>query len=89
MSYNTIKEEITELKMKTDRKYTALQESDATLEKDNNKLVKFIEDDNKTTTDRSKEAEKATAARKEQEAKIKKLDDQIQTTTSEMDKNNE
>ena len=65
MSYNTIKEEITELKMKTDRKYTALQESDATLEKDNNKLVKFIEDDNKTTTDRSKEAEKATAARKE------------------------
>ena len=77
MAYNTIKEEITELKMKTDRKYTALQESDATLEKDNIKLVKFIEDDNKTTQDRIKEAEKATQLRKDQEAKIKKLDDQI------------
>ena len=65
MAYNTIKEEITELKMKTDRKYTALQESDATLEKDNIKLVKFIEDDNKTTQDRMKEAEKATNLRKE------------------------
>lgn len=57
MSYNTIKEEITQLELKTNRKLTALQESDQTLENDNNKLVKYIEEDNKTTSDRVREAE--------------------------------
>lgn len=87
MSYNTIKDEIQDLKMKTTRKTEALAESNTTLDKDNAKLVKFIEDDNKTTSDKVKESEKAQKARKDWEAKIKKLDDQILTTTSDMDKN--
>jgi regulator of replication initiation timing len=75
MSYNTIKDEIQDLKMKTTRKTEALAESNTTLDKDNAKLVKFIEDDNKTTSDKVKESEKAEKARKDWEAKIKKLDD--------------
>jgi len=74
MSYNCIKEEITGLQLKTNRKQNALQESDVTLEKDNNKLVKFIEDDNKTTDDASKKAELASQARKNVEVQIKALD---------------
>ena len=87
MSYNTIKEEITDLQLKTNRKQQALQESDVTLEKDNNKLVKFIEDDNKTTSDASKRAENHTIERKKVESKIKELDSKIQNITSEIDKN--
>lgn len=87
MSYNTIKEEITDLQLKTNRKLNALQESDITLEKDNNKLVKFIEDDNKTTGERTKESEQATQDRKKCEAKIKVYDTKIQNIGSEIDKN--
>ena len=87
MAYNTIKEEITELQIKTDRKTHALQESDATLEKDNGKLVKFIEDDNKTTKDRGNAADEATTKRKGMEGKIKTLESKIQYVNSEIDKN--
>jgi len=64
MSYNTIKEEITALEKKTTRKREALNESKFTLQKDNDKLVKFIEEDNKRTTDATKAAEKAFNERK-------------------------
>jgi hypothetical protein len=89
MSYNTIKEEITSLQLKTNRKLTALQESDITLERDNNKLVKFIEDDNKTTGERTKDADAATQERKKTEAKIKNIDSKIQNIMSDIDRNND
>jgi peptidoglycan hydrolase CwlO-like protein len=49
--------------------------------------VKFIEDDNKTTSERIKEAEQATQDRKKCEAKIKGLDNKIQNLYSDIDKN--
>jgi len=54
MSYNTIKEEITDLNVKTKRKQNALVQSKDDLEKDKTKLEKFIEDDNNTTRDSHK-----------------------------------
>lgn len=49
LSYNNIKGEITDLQLKRTRKAEALADSSAQLEKDNEKLTSFIEDDNNTT----------------------------------------
>lgn len=86
MSYNTIKEEITELEKKTTRKRVALNESTVTLQKDNDKLVKFIEEDNKRTTDATKQADKAFNDRKAIENKIKQQESKIQNFVSDIDK---
>lgn len=86
MSYNTIKEEITSLEKKTTRKREALNESTITLQKDNDKLVKFIEEDNKRTTDAKKQADQAEASRKQLEAKIKQQETKIQSIISDIDK---
>lgn len=59
MAYNTIKEEIVALEKKTTRKREALNESQRTLEKDNEKLVNFIDEDNKRTTSAKKKADSA------------------------------
>lgn len=77
LSYNTIKEEIADLKIKNDRKANALQDSSAQLIKDNDKLVAFIENDNLTTQDRNKEAELAQIERKAKELQIKQYDTNI------------
>jgi predicted nucleic acid-binding Zn-ribbon protein len=86
MSYNTIKEEITSLEKKTTRKREALNESTITLQKDNDKLVKFIEEDNKRTKEASDQAEKACKERKTIEMKIKQQETKIQTVASDIDK---
>ena len=49
LSYNTIKEEIIDLELKRAAKSEALNDSSNQLEKDNKKLVDFIENDNLTT----------------------------------------
>lgn len=87
LSYNTIKDEITELHLKKNRKANALQDSSQHLEKDNEKLIKFIEKDNEDTRHKMEEADKAMHERKACEAEIKYLDAQIQNLTSEIDKN--
>lgn len=87
LSYNTIKEEIKDLDLKKNRKAFALKESGVQLEKDNKKLISFIDSDNITTSDRIKDSELATQERKLKEAKIKALDAKIQNVKSEIDKN--
>lgn len=71
MAYNTIKDEIHSLDKKTTRKREALDESSRTLEKDNEKLVNFIDEDNKRTTEAKKQADLAMNDRKKMELKIK------------------
>jgi len=57
------------------------------MEKDNNKLVKFIEDDNKQTTKVTKEADDAMKERKAIEVKIKTREQKINGIMSDIDKN--
>jgi predicted nucleic acid-binding Zn-ribbon protein len=87
LSYNTIKEEIKDLDLKKDRKKYALKDSSTKLKKDSAKLIQFIESDNMTTSDRTKEADLAVQERKNAETKIKKYEANIQGVKSEIDKN--
>jgi hypothetical protein len=87
LSYNTIKEEIKDLDLKKDRKKYALKDSSTQLKKDSAKLIQFIESDNMTTSDRTKEADLAVQERKNAETKIKKYEANIQGVKSEIDKN--
>lgn len=73
LSYNTIKEEIQELEQKKNRKAFALKDSSDQLEKDSDKLIKFIDTDNKTTSDRQKDADLAVQEKKNAESKIQVL----------------
>lgn len=59
LSYNTIKEEIIDLELKRNAKREALDDSQKQLEKDNKKLVDFIENDNLTTQNDNKAADDA------------------------------
>ena len=59
LSYNTIKEEIIDLELKRNAKREALSDSSNQLEKDNKKLVDFIENDNLTTQNDNKAADDA------------------------------
>jgi len=77
LSYNTVKDEIKDLELKKNRKAFALKDSSDQLEKDSDKLIKFIETDNRTTSDRNKDAELATQERKAAEARIKNIDAKI------------
>jgi hypothetical protein len=77
LSYNTIKEEIKDLDLKKDRKKYALKDSSTQLKKDSAKLIQFIESDNMTTSDRTKEADLAVQERKNAETKIKKYEANI------------
>ena len=87
LSYNTVKDEIKDLDLKKNRKAFALKDSSDQLEKDSDKLIKFIETDNRTTSDRNKDAELAMQERKAAEARIKTFETRIQTVKSEIDKN--
>jgi hypothetical protein len=58
LSHNTVKKEIEELDHKSKRKAIALKDSSNDLENDHVKLIKFIEQDNTTTQDKDKEAER-------------------------------
>ena len=87
LSHNTIKEEIEDLDYKGKRKEIALKDSNVKLENDNIKLMKFIDQDNQTTTLKEKEAEEITKDRKNKEVKIKNIDQKIQSLKSEIDKN--
>ena len=49
--------------------------------------MKFIEQDNITTQEKEREADKMIAVRKKKENKIKKIDSKIQNLRSEIDKN--
>ena len=63
--------------MKKNRKAFALKDSSDQLEKDSDKLIKFIETDNKTTSDRAKDAEIAFHQRKAAEGNLKNIDAKI------------
>lgn len=67
LSYNTIKEEIDDLDNKGKKKEIALEDSKKQLESDHLKLIKFIEQDNVTTTDKEREAEKVATRKKKKE----------------------
>lgn len=87
LSNNTIKKEIEELDHKSKRKAIALKDSSNQLGNDHIKLMKFIEQDNITTQDKEKEAEKMVALRKKKETKIKKIDTRVANLKSEIEKN--
>lgn len=87
LSNNTIDNEIKELNKKKERKHIALQDSTAALEKDSERLIEFIEDDNMKTKRKQKDAELATEERRLAEARINALDIQIQNKKSDIDKN--
>ncbi len=87
LANNTIKKEIEELDHKSKRKAIALKDSSNQLENDHIRLMKFIEQDNITTQDKEKEAEKQVALRKKKEAKIKKIDARIANLKSDIEKN--
>jgi hypothetical protein len=67
LSYNTVKEEIVDLELKRNAKREALSDSSNQLEKDNKKLVDFIEKDNLDTENINKEADSAAQERKNKE----------------------
>lgn len=77
LSNNTIDNEINDLELKKNRKHYALQESTAALEKDSERLIEFIEDDNMKTKRKQKDAELAAEKRRIAEAQINQLDIQI------------
>lgn len=87
LSYNTIKEEIVDLEKKRTAKKEALTDSSNQLEKDNKKLVDFIEKDNLATQTANKEAENAHNERKNKESQIRTLDAKIINVKSDIDKN--
>lgn len=70
LSNNTINTEIQDLEKKKERKSIALQDSTAALEKDSERLIEFIEDDNMKTKKKMQEAEKAAEERRKAEAEI-------------------
>lgn len=49
LSNNTIENEIKDLELKKNRKAIALQDATSALEKDSERLIEFIEDDNMKT----------------------------------------
>ena len=87
LSNNTIDNEIKDLELKKNRKHYALQDSTAALEKDSERLIEFIEDDNMKTKRKQKDAEMAAEKRRAAEQQINALDNQIQNKKSEIDKN--
>lgn len=64
LANNTIENEIKDLELKKNRKHYALQDSSLALEKDSEKLMNFIEEDNMKTKRKQKDAELATDKRK-------------------------
>jgi len=64
LSNNTVIEEIKDLELKRNAKRAALTDSSDQLEKDNKKLVDFIEKDNLDTENIKKEADYATQEKK-------------------------
>ena len=64
LSNNTIENEIKDLELKKNRKAIALQDATSALEKDSERLIEFIEDDNMKTKRKQKEAEMAAENRR-------------------------
>lgn len=70
LSNNTISNEINDLDLKTSRKAFALGDSTNALEKDSERLIEFIEDDNMKTKRKQQDAEKAAEKRRAAESQI-------------------
>ena len=87
LSHNTIKSEIEELDNKSIRKKNALADSASQLTEDQNKLIKFVDQDNTCTGEKEKEAELQLNIRKQKEKEIKDIDSEIQNLKSEIEKN--
>lgn len=64
LSNNTIENEIKDLELKKSRKAHALQDATSALEKDSERLIEFIEDDNMKTKRKQKDAEMAAERRR-------------------------
>ena len=64
LSNNTIGNEIKDLELKKSRKEAALDEASKALEKDGERLIDFIEDDNMKTKRKQKDAEMAAEKRR-------------------------
>ena len=68
LSNNTIENEIKDLELKKSRKEAALDEASKALEKDGERLIEFIEDDNMKTKRKQKDAEMAAEKRRAAES---------------------
>ena len=86
LSFNTVKKEIEELDHKQSRKKTAIETSKAQLEKDNLKLMRFIEKDQIKTSQKEKKAKKAQREGQEQQERNKNLDNAINNVRSDISK---
>ena len=78
LSCNTIKEEIEHLEQKKTLKDKALSVSTDQLQKDDDKLTSFIQQDEVTTDNRTKDADAAAQKTKDATMQSKKLDTEIQ-----------
>lgn len=87
LSFKTVKSEIEELDHKQSRKKTAIETSQAQLEKDGLKLMKFIEKDQIKTSKKEKKAKQAMKDYQTLHDEDKDLDNKINNVRSEISKN--
>jgi hypothetical protein len=87
LSFNTVKCEIEELDRKQQRKKTAIEHSQAQLQKDEVKLMKFIEKDQIKTSKKEKKAKKAMRDCQALNDENKDLENKINLMRSEISKN--
>lgn len=87
LSFNTVKKEIEELDHKQSRKKTAIEQSQAQLERDNVKLMKFIEKDQIKTSEAEREAKNAMKACQSLNDDSKDLENKINNVKSDINKN--
>ena len=87
LSFNTVKKEIEELDHKQSRKKTAIEQSQAQLERDNVKLIKFIDKDQIKTSEAEREAKKAVKDCQALNDDSKDLENKINNVKSDINKN--
>lgn len=86
LSQNVIQQRIEELDVKNKKKTRALKDSEAQLQSDDVKLLKFIEKDQLSTHEMERQADKAAAERKAMELIDKDYQTQIVNVRSEIEK---
>lgn len=87
LSFNTVKKEIEELDHKQSRKKAAIEQSVAQLERDETKLMKFIEKDSIKTSEAEREAKKAMKDCQSLNDDSKDLENKINNVKSDINKN--
>ena len=87
LSYNTVDKEIQELTHKQQRKATAIETSQIQLDRDGNKLMKFIGEDQEKTNKKQDKCKKAIKECQTLQDENKILDNKINNLRSEISKN--